>query len=105
MMTGDLGASVTEPKVDMPTLAALREHSTNRPLTVIGRTGLFVKELKQAFLDGWVDLAEKSLKDLLVEEKPDLTMRAGQRRAPTFDAAVLCRANRNRCDPLPGSRT
>ena len=51
-------------------------------------TGVFVKEIQQALLDGRIDLAVHSLKDLPTEQTPGLTVAAIPRRADPRDALV-----------------
>jgi hydroxymethylbilane synthase len=58
-------------------------------LAAAGGKRLFVKEIEDALLDGAVDLAVHSTKDLPVELPPGLTMGAFLPRATPFDALVL----------------
>lgn len=61
----------------------------DRPLDQIGGKGLFVKELDRALLDGAIDLAVHSLKDLPMEQHPDLPLAAVSKRADPRDALIL----------------
>lgn len=61
----------------------------DRALDKIGGKGLFVKELDRALIDGTVDLTVHSLKDLPMEQNPDLPVIAFSARANPFDALVL----------------
>lgn len=61
----------------------------DRALDKIGGKGLFVKELDRALTDGTVDLTVHSLKDLPMEQSPDLPVIAYSTRANPFDALVL----------------
>ena len=63
----------------------------HRTLEEIGGKGLFVKELDQAILDGTIDLAVHSLKDLPMELTPGLSVLAYSKRADARDALVLPR--------------
>lgn len=58
------------------------------PLAAVGAEGVFVKELEQALLEGGVDLAVHSLKDLPTRSDPRLTIAAILPRADARDALV-----------------
>jgi len=58
------------------------------PIESIGGRGLFTKQIQQALLDGRVDLAVHSLKDLPTEPVPGLTLAAVPPRAAPGDALV-----------------
>ena len=62
------------------------------PLSVIGGKGVFTKELEDALLDGRIDIAVHSLKDLPTTIPERLTIAAVCERADPRDALVL------RCD-------
>lgn len=68
------------------------------PLTVIGGKGVFTKELEEALLDGRIDLAVHSLKDLPTILPDGLTIAAITEREDTRDALVL-RENFNLASP------
>ena len=59
------------------------------PLTVIGGKGVFTKELEEALLDGRIDLAVHSLKDLPTIVPDTLTIAAICQREDPRDALVL----------------
>ncbi|HKE55085.1 MAG TPA: hydroxymethylbilane synthase [Pyrinomonadaceae bacterium] len=61
----------------------------SEPLTVIGGKGVFTKELEDALLDGRIDVAVHSLKDLPTLLPPDLTISAICKREDPRDALVL----------------
>lgn len=61
----------------------------NAPLSVIGGQGVFTKELEDALLDGRIDLAVHSLKDLPTTLPTRLTIAAITEREDTRDALVL----------------
>ncbi len=48
----------------------------SRPLTEIGGKGIFTAELEQALLDGWIDIAVHSAKDLPTEISSELAIAA-----------------------------
>lgn len=58
------------------------------PLAKVGGKGLFTKEIEEALLDGRVDLAVHSLKDLPTELPDGLTLAAVPEREMPFDAMV-----------------
>ncbi len=70
------------------------------PLAQIGGEGLFTKEIQRALLDGRVDVAVHSLKDLPTAPVPGLTLAAVPARGPTGDALVSRR--HAGFDALPG---
>lgn len=59
------------------------------PLTVIGGLGVFTKEIEQALLDGRVDIAVHSLKDLPTLTPDGLSLAAVTEREDARDALVL----------------
>jgi hydroxymethylbilane synthase len=65
-----------------------------QPLGQIGGQGLFTKELQRALLDGQIDLAVHSLKDLPTAPVPELALAAVPPRESTADVLVSARASR-----------
>jgi len=61
----------------------------SEPLSVIGGKGVFTKELEEALLDGRIDLAVHSLKDLPTILPDDLSISAICEREDARDALVL----------------
>ena len=61
---------------------------SSRPLGAIGGQGVFTKELQRALLDGAIDLAVHSLKDLPTERVPGLRLAAVPDRESTRDVLV-----------------
>jgi len=61
---------------------------TDVPLAKVGTKGLFTKEIEEALLDGRIDLAIHSLKDLPTEVPPGLTLAAVPEREDPRDAMV-----------------
>ena len=64
---------------------------TDVPLAKVGAKGLFTKEIEEALLDGRIDLAIHSLKDLPTETPAGLTIAAVPERADPRDAMVGAR--------------
>lgn len=60
-----------------------------RPLDEIGGRGVFTKEIQLALLEGRIDLAVHSLKDLPTTAVPGLAVAAAPERGPAGDALVL----------------
>jgi hydroxymethylbilane synthase len=71
-----------------------------RPIGELGEQGVFTKEIQRAVLEGRVDLAIHSLKDLPTEGTPGLLLAAVPPRAPQSDVLV-CRRYAS-LDELPG---
>jgi len=63
----------------------------DQPLPEIGGKGVFTQELEAALLEGRVDAAVHSLKDLPVENPPNLTIGCIPERAETRDAWISAR--------------
>ncbi len=64
------------------------DRDKSKPLRELGGDGLFVKELERALLDGRVDLAVHSHKDVPAEQSEGLSIAAIPKRAPTGDLFV-----------------
>jgi hydroxymethylbilane synthase len=64
------------------------------PLGQIGGQGLFTKELQRALLDGQIDLAVHSLKDLPTAPVEGLTLAAVPERESTADVLISTKADR-----------
>ncbi len=64
------------------------DRTLNRPLPEIGGKGLFTAELEQALLDGAIDIAVHSLKDLPTEQNSSLAVGAVVQRADAHDCLV-----------------
>jgi hydroxymethylbilane synthase len=60
------------------------------PIHEMGGTGVFVKEVQEAVLDGRADLAQHSAKDLPASTPPGLVLAAVPERADPRDALVGC---------------
>ncbi len=75
----------------MVTMLTQGDRTLNQPLPEIGGKGLFTSELETALRCAEIDLAVHSLKDLPVEDAPDLCIAAISQRADARD--VLISAN------------
>jgi len=62
------------------------------PLAQVGGKGLFVKEIEEALLEGWIDLAVHSMKDLPSEQPDGLIIAAVPERLDARDALVSLKA-------------
>lgn len=74
----------------------------DKPLAKIGGKGLFLKELEKALLIGDADIAVHSMKDVPVEQVPDLTVEVLLKRANPFDA-LLSREGKTLSELPPGA--
>ncbi|HEY0432162.1 MAG TPA: hydroxymethylbilane synthase [Pyrinomonadaceae bacterium] len=75
------------------------------PLAVIGGKGVFTKELEEALLDGRIDLAVHSLKDLPTIVPPGLILAAICKREDPRDALVLGQGSKGSLQTLPAGAT
>jgi hydroxymethylbilane synthase len=64
------------------------DRDRNSPLAAIGGTGLFTKEIQRAVVDGLVDVAVHSLKDLPTQGPDDLILAAIPPREDVADALI-----------------
>ncbi|MCL1983752.1 MAG: hydroxymethylbilane synthase [Clostridiales bacterium] len=76
-----------EPK--LVTIKTIGDKILDKSLDEIGGKGLFVKELEQALIDGSVDIAVHSYKDMPYEENESLPIVALSKREAPFDVLVL----------------
>ena len=67
------------------------DRDRNSPLAAIGGVGLFTKEIQRALLEGAVDVAVHSLKDLPTAGEPALCLAAVPEREAVADALVAPR--------------
>ncbi len=71
----------------------------DRPLHQVGGTGLFTREIERALLDGEVDVAVHSLKDLPAQMRPGLALGAVPEREDARDV-LICPSGHD-LDELP----
>ncbi len=76
----------------------------DRPLAQVGGKGLFVKEIESALLEGRIDLAVHSMKDLPADLPPGLRIGAIPEREDPRDALVCREADRKLASIPPGAR-
>ena len=74
--------------VELIKISTKGDRILDAPLSKIGGKGLFTKEIEDALLDGRIDLAVHSLKDVPVELPAKFFIGAITRRAEPFDAFV-----------------
>lgn len=94
-----LEAHHTQLRVQIEVIKTTGDVLKNVSLTVIGGQGVFTKELEEALLDGRIDLAVHSLKDLPTQLPSQLYLAAITEREDPRDALVL------REDSNPEART
>lgn len=75
-------------EIELKKIRTTGDRILDRPLADIGGKGLFVKEIERAMLDGDIDCAVHSLKDMPVEPPEDLELVSFPEREVSFD--VLC---------------
>lgn len=74
--------------VEVEIITTIGDARTDLPIAGIGGDGVFVRELERAVLDGRIDAAVHSLKDLPTADTPGLELACVPRRATPFDALV-----------------
>lgn len=75
--------------IELITLKTTGDKILDKTLDKIGGKGLFVKELDQALMDGRIDLAIHSLKDMPMETPDELPILAFPKRGEVRDVLVL----------------
>jgi hydroxymethylbilane synthase len=83
-----LRSQVPQTEFIVRTIKTLGDRVTDVPLSQFDRTGVFVTEFDRYLLDGTIDLAVHSLKDVPPDETPGLTLAAFPERADPRDALV-----------------
>ncbi len=78
-----------ELNLELVTMKTTGDKILDRSLDKIGGKGLFVKELDQALLQGTIDLAIHSMKDMPMEESSELPLAALFPRGDPRDALVV----------------
>lgn len=80
--------------IELVTLKTTGDKILDKTLDKIGGKGLFVKELDQALMDGRIDLAIHSLKDMPMETPKELPILAYPKRGEMRDVLVLPKNSR-----------
>lgn len=74
--------------VEVQTITTRGDVRHDVPVAGLGQDGVFVRELEQALLDGRIDVAVHSLKDLPTAETPGLVIASVPERELPFDVVV-----------------
>ena len=77
-----------EISVEIITMKTTGDKILDKSLAKIGGKGLFVKELDRALMDGRIDIAVHSLKDMPMEENPEFPILAYGRREDPRDVIL-----------------
>jgi len=83
-----LRAAHPEARVERVVLSTKGDRVVDTALSKVGDKGLFTRELEEALVEGRIDLAVHSLKDLPTEMRPELTLGAVLEREDPRDALV-----------------
>jgi hydroxymethylbilane synthase len=83
-----LAAAGVESRIEI--IKTTGDKITDVPLAKVGSKGLFTKEIEDALLDGSIDLAVHSLKDMPTELPAGLTLAAIPEREDVRDAIIGC---------------
>lgn len=81
MLSGKLEVQIVE-------ITTTGDAVQNKNLAEVGGTGLFVKEIERALLDGKVDLAVHSMKDLPIVHPEGISLVAVTKRLTPFDVLI-----------------
>lgn len=87
-VAAQLSALAPDLAVELVEIASTGDRVVDRPLSDVEGTGFFTATLEAALLDGRVDLAVHSFKDLPVAATPDLIVAAVPERGPAEDVLV-----------------
>ena len=80
-------------RVDIEIIKTTGDRITDRPLAMVGGKGLFVKEIETALLEGSIDLAVHSMKDMPGDLPQGLVIGAIPERANPFDVLISARGD------------
>ncbi len=83
-----------EIRIDINVIKTTGDRITDRPLSMVGGKGLFVKEIETALLNGSIDLAVHSMKDMPGELPEGLVIGAIPERANPFDVLISAQGQR-----------
>ena len=102
-ITSELQRLVPGLKVEQKIIVTEGDRFQTGPVIELGGKGVWVKEIEAGLLDGSIDLAVHSLKDVPASLAPGLTLAAIPRRADARDVLVS-RDGKSLRDLPPGSR-
>lgn len=74
---------------ELVTISTLGDRVTDKPFAEVGAPGVFVREIEQALLDGTIDLAVHSYKDLPTASPEGLVIAAVSERLDPADVLVV----------------
>ncbi|ACN16660.1 HemC [Desulforapulum autotrophicum HRM2] len=77
-----------ETEVEIMTIKTTGDMIVDRPLSMVGGKGLFVKEIEKALLESTIDMAVHSMKDMPGELPPGLVIGAVPARENPFDVLI-----------------
>lgn len=89
--------------VSVVTIQSAGDLDRHKPLQEMGSEGVFTKAIEQALLDGRIDLAVHSMKDLPSVLPPELAVCSALKRANPFDCLVLRKGYQTLDDLPPGA--
>lgn len=92
-------------RVEVEVIRTTGDRERERPLPEIGGKGLFTRELDHALLDGDIDLAVHSLKDLPTDMEPGLVVACVPEREDPRDALVGPEGSAVTLESLPAGAT
>jgi hydroxymethylbilane synthase len=92
-------------RVDLKTITTRGDEATDTPISEIGDEAVFTKELDRALLEGGVDLAVHSLKDIPSSVPSGLTLAAIGEREDPLDAFVAHPSFDGHLEDLPEGAT
>lgn len=101
-VAGLIQAAAPKIEVEVEVFSTRGDEILSKPLSEIGGKGLFTEELEAALLEGRIDLAVHSLKDLPTEQPEGLCIAATPTRATPNDALVSTKFGRV-ADLSPGA--
>lgn len=87
-VAGELTKKFPSTKIELVKISTKGDRILDAPLSKIGGKGLFTKDIETALLDGRIDCAVHSLKDVPVELPAEFFIGAITRRSEPFDAFV-----------------
>jgi hydroxymethylbilane synthase len=96
MVQAQIAAALGAPKeaIELVVIRTSGDRIQDRPLAEVGGKGLFTKEIEEALLDGRVDLAVHSSKDMPTISQPGLALTACLEREDPRDVFISHKAER-----------